>query len=119
MKTGLTSQLLDFIKSEKIKMRLKKTSDSEFWLENPDGSLTAKFVVDHNAHEILYDVFLTKQDMHLKEETIKDVERIDSIAEEHNEWKPAEDAEDTWLILDRIKLWTQQNNYELKEHEMI
>ncbi len=100
-------------------MRLQKIGNSEFWLENPGGSLTVKFVIDHNAHEILYDVFLTKHDMHLKEENIKDVERIDFIAEEHKEWKLARDAEDTWLILDRIKLWTQHNNYELKEREMI
>jgi len=119
MSASLISNLLNFIRSEKIKMRLRKTSDSEFWLENQDGSLTAKFVIDHNAHEILYDVFLTKQDKHLKEETIKDVEKIDLIAEEHGKWKLANAAEDAWLILDRIKLWAQQNNYELKEREMI
>ncbi|MEM3459465.1 MAG: hypothetical protein QXW63_00035 [Candidatus Bathyarchaeia archaeon] len=119
MNTSLISNLLNFMKTEKIKMRLKKISDSEFWLESPEGSLTTKFAIDDNAHEVFYDVFSTEQDVHLKEETIKDVERIDFIAEEHKEWKLAKAAEDVWLILDRVKLWAQQNNYELKEHEMI
>ena len=100
-------------------MRLKETNDSEFWLQSPDESLTAKFVIDYNTHEILYDIFSTEQDVHLKEETVKDVERIDFIAEEHREWQLAKDAEDVWLILDEIKLWAHNNSFEIKEQEMI
>lgn len=119
METGLMSNLLSFTKEEKIKMRFQKKSDSEFWLESPDRSVTAKFVIDDNAREILYDIFSPAYDIHLKEETVEDVEKIDFIAEEHRKWKLAEAAEDIWLILDKIKLWTRDNRYTIKEHGMI
>jgi len=119
METGLMSDLLSFTKKEKIKIKLQKKSDSEFWLESPDRSMTAKFVIDDNAHEILYDVFSPEYDMHLKEETVEDVEKIDFFAEENREWKLAEAAENIWLILDEIKLWTLDNSFNMKEQEMI
>jgi hypothetical protein len=119
METGLIPNLLGFMKEEKIKMKLQKKSDSEFWLESPDKSVTAKFVINVNAREILYDVFSSDYDVHLEEETVKNVEAIDFAAEERRKWNLAEAAEDIWLILDKIKLWTRDNRYEIKEHVMI
>jgi hypothetical protein len=119
METDLVSNLLVFLKEEKIKMELRKTSDSEFWLESPDGSLTAKFVMDNKAHKILYDVYSTEYYVHLKEETVRDVETLDFIAEEHRKWKLEKAVENMWLVLDEIKFWAQKNKFEIKETEMI
>jgi len=119
METGLILSVLNFLREEKIKMELQKSSDSEFWLESPDRSLTAKFVIDNNAREILYDVFSAEYDVHLKEETVRDVEKLDFIAEEHRNWKLEEAVENLWLVLDEIKLWAQKNKFDVKEKEMI
>jgi magnesium-transporting ATPase (P-type) len=44
-------------------------------LESPDKSITAKFVINNDAREILYDIFSVEHDVHLKEEKIRDVEK--------------------------------------------
>jgi hypothetical protein len=119
METSIIPNLSSFMAKEKIKMKFHKKSDSEFWLESPDKAIAAKFVIDSRTHKVFYDVFSTEYTLHLKEETVKDVEKIDFIAEEHRKWKLAEDAEDIWLILDKIKLWAQDNGYKIKEHGMI
>jgi hypothetical protein len=119
MKTNLISELLKFLKKEEIEIKLRKISDFEFWLESPDKSITAKFVINNNTREILYDIFSVEHDVHLKEEKIRDVEKIDFIAEEHKKWKLVETVEDFWLILDENKLWAQKNQYQVKEKEMI
>jgi hypothetical protein len=119
METGLVSNLLNFLKEEKIKMKLQKTSDSEFWLESPDGFMTVKFVTDENAHEILYDVFSPKYDIHLREETLRDVERLDLIAEETGKWQYEKSIENFWLILDCVKLWARKNGFRVKEKRLI
>jgi len=41
------------------------------------------------------------------------------FSEENREWKLAEAAENIWLILDEIKLWTLDNSFNMKEQEMI
>ncbi len=119
MESGLVSNMLNFLKEEKVKMKLQKTSDLEFWLESPDGFVTVRFVVDEGAHEILYDVFSPKYDVHLKVETLRDVERLDLIAEEEGKWEYERSIEGFWLILDRVKLWAHENNFEIREKEMI
>jgi hypothetical protein len=119
MEINLISELQKFLKKEKIEIKLRKISDSEFWLESPDKSITAKFVINNNTREILYDIFSVEHDVHLKEEKIRDVEKIDFIAEEHKKWKLAETVEDFWLILGEIKIWAQKNKYHVKEKEMI
>jgi hypothetical protein len=119
METDIISSLLSFIKKEKIQVKLQKKSDSEFWLESPDKSVVAKFNIDNNSRNVLYDVFATEYDVHLKEKTVRDVEKIDFVAEEHKKWKLAEAVEDIWLVLDEIKLWTKKNNFKIAEQEMI
>jgi hypothetical protein len=119
MEIGLASNLLNFLEKEKIEMKLQKTSDSEFWLESPDGFMTVKFVTDENSHEILYDVFSPKYDIHLKEETLRDVERLDLIAEEKGEWEYEKPIENFWLILDCVNLWARKNGFRIKETRLI
>lgn len=50
---------------------------------------------------------------------MRDVEKIDFIAEEHKKWKFAETAEDLWMILDEIKIWARKNNFKVKEKKII
>jgi len=100
-------------------MKLRKTSDSDFWLESQDGFMTIKFVMDEGKHEILYDVFSPKYDVHLREETLRDVERLDLIAEETEKWEYEKSIEDFWLILDCVKLWAQKSGFRIKETNLI
>jgi len=37
VEANLASKLLDFLREEKIKMKVRMISDSEFWLEGPYG----------------------------------------------------------------------------------
>jgi hypothetical protein len=119
MKTNLISNLLDFLKEQRINMELRKTSNSDFWLESPDGFITIKFFINENKHEVQYDVFSPKYDVHLKEETLKDAERLDFIAEETRKWEYEKSIEDFLLILDCIKLWAQKNRFHTKETRLI
>ena len=119
MEESLVSNLINFLEKEKIKMRFQKTSDSEFWLESQDGFMVVKFVVDQETSEILYDVFSPKYDVHLKEETIRDVERLDFIAEEERKWEYEKSIEDFWLVLDCVKIWARKNGFNIKEKRLI
>jgi len=115
----LVSDLLDFIKKEKIKIELSKDSDTEFWLDSLDKSITVRFIIDVKTRQIYYDVYLKEYEIHLKEETIKDVEKLEFIAEEHRKWKVAEAIEDIWLIIDEAEIWAQKNKYNIKEKKLI
>jgi hypothetical protein len=119
MEASLVSNLLTFMESEKIKMNLQKTSDSDFWLESQDGFMTIKFVINDDKREILYDVFSHKYDVHLREETLRDAERLDFIAEEARKWEYEKSIEDFLLILDWVKLWAQKNGFRTKETRLI
>lgn len=119
MEKSFLSALQNFLKEEKIKMKLRELSNSEFWLESLDGLITVKLVIDNKLKKIFFDIFSTKYDVHLKEETLKDVEDIDYVAEEKRDWKLEEKVENVWLILDEIKLWARKNNFEVQEKEMI
>lgn len=119
MEIDLVLTLSAFLKEEKIKMELREVSNSEFWLESPNGFMAVRFFVDENAHQILYDVFSPKYDTHLKEETLRDVERLDLIVEDTGRWEYEKPIEDFWLILDCVKLWAQKNKFEIKEKEII
>lgn len=119
METDLTSKLLNFLREEKIKMKLRIISDSEFWLEGPYGFLTAKFCVDKGNHQLLYDLFSPKYDVHLKEEALRDVEKLDMIMEERGKWDYEKSIEGLWLVLDCVKLWARENRFSVKEKSLI
>jgi hypothetical protein len=119
MDNKLTSVLKDFMKKEKIDLSISEDNSSEFWLDDLKGSVTVRFKVDTPQHEILYDVYAPGSSVHLKEETLKDVERLEFLAEDDRKWKFAESIEDIWLILDQIKIWARQNNFNLLEKQLI
>ncbi len=119
MATDLVSKLLDFLGEEKIDMKPRIVSDSEFWLEGPFGFLTAKFYVDEGTHEVSYDLFSPKYDVHLKEADLHDVEKLDLIVEEKGKWDYEKSIEGLWLVLDCIKLWAQTNRFSVKEKQLL
>jgi hypothetical protein len=117
--TDLVSNILKFLRKERIKMKLRMISDSEFWLEGPYGFLTAKFRVDEGNHQVLYDLFSPKYDVHLKENALRDVEKLDIIVEERGKWDYEKSIEDLWLVLDSVKLWAQKNRFSVREKDLI
>ena len=119
MKNDLIAILADFIKEEKIDLSISEDNSSEFWLDDKDKYITVRFKVNDNKHEIFYDVYSPEYSVHLKEETIKDVENLEFLAEENRKWKIAQIIEDVWCILDKIKIWTMQNKYNLIEKQLI
>jgi hypothetical protein len=115
----LVSNILKFLRKERIKMKLRMISDSEFWLEGQYGFLTAKFSVDGENRQVLYDLFSPKYDVHLKEEDLRDVEKLDMIMEEKGKWNYEKSIEDLWLVLDNVKLWAQENKLSVREKDLI
>ncbi|PNX52162.1 MAG: hypothetical protein BV456_00320 [Thermoplasmata archaeon M8B2D] len=119
VENNLIGLIKDFMKKEKINFSVSEDNPSEFWLDDSNGSITIRFKLDANNHEILYDVYSPEFSVHLKEETLKDVENLEFLAEENRKWKIAEIIEDVWLIIDQIRLWAFQNNYRLLEKQLI
>jgi hypothetical protein len=115
----LASSVLNFLKEERINMKFRVVTDSEFWLEGPYGFLTAKFKVNRDAHQVSYDLFSPKYDVHLKEEVLRDVKRLDLIVEEKGKWDYEKSIEELWLVLDCVKLWARQEGFAVKEHKSI
>jgi len=119
MGNDLYYELVDFIKNEKIKLKINKYSDSEFWIDGSDDSLVIRFTIDSKNHEIFYDVYSTEDEEHLKVKTVKDIEHLVFINEEDRKWEIIEDIEDLLLILDEIEIWSQKNNFILKSKILI
>jgi hypothetical protein len=119
LETDLVSNILSFLKAEKVKMKLRTISNSEFWLEGPYGFLTAKFCIDEGNHQVSYDLFSPRYDAHLKEEDLRDVEKLDMIVEEKGKWDYEKSVEGLWLVLDCVKLWAQKNRFSVRERELI
>lgn len=119
MSSNLVNIVRKFIENEKIELSISDDNNSEFWLDDNDGNITVRFRIIDSKNTILYDIYAPKLLRHLKEKTLKDVEQLEFLAEEHRNWKMAETIEDIWIILDKIVLWTEQNNYFLKEKELI
>jgi hypothetical protein len=119
MENALAALIKDFMKNEKIDFSVSEDNSSEFWLDDLKSLLTVRFLVNAPNHEILYDVYSPNYSVHLKEETLKDVERLEFLAEENKRWKLAESIEDVWLVLDQIKIWARQNNFNLTEKQLL
>ena len=119
MQNKLIPLIEDFLKQEKINFLISEDSSSDFWLDDLKSSMTVRFKIDCPKHQILYDVYSPEYSVHLKEETIKDVERLEFLAEENRRWKIAESIEDIWLVLDQIKLWARQNNFNVMEKQLL
>jgi len=119
MKNDLISVIKNFIDKEKINLSISKDTSSDFWLDNKDESVTMRLKINTLDHEILYDVYSPKFLIHLREKTIRDVERNEYIAEEKRQWTMSEIIEDMWLILDKVKLWAMKHNFSIKEKKLI
>lgn len=119
MKNNLILVIKDFMKKEKIDFSISEDNSSEFWLDALKSSITVRFKINSPEHQILYDVYSPEYSVHLKEETLKDAERLEFLAEENRRWKIAENIEDIWLVLDQIKLWARRNNFNVMEKQLI
>jgi hypothetical protein len=116
---NFVKDLLDWIRNEQINIKLREISDSEFWLEGPYGFLTARFFVEIAVRKILYDIFSPKYDLHFKEESIRDVEKLERIIEEKGKWDYEKPVEELRLILDHVNLWAQNNGFSVKEKRTV
>ena len=119
MEKNFVKELLNWVQNEKLNMNLRRASDYEFWLEEPYGFLTARFFVNIAAREISYDIFSPKYDLHLKEESLRDVEKLERIIEEKGKWDYEKPIEELWLILDHVNLWAQNNGFSIKEKRIV
>ncbi|MFX1453443.1 MAG: hypothetical protein ACFFCM_21620 [Promethearchaeota archaeon] len=119
MKNNLISTIVDFMKKEKIDFSISEDNSSEFWLDDLKSSITVRFKINSPEHQILYDVYSLEFSVHLKEETLKDVERLESLAEDNRRWRIAESIENIWLVIEEIKLWARQNNFNVMEKQLI
>ena len=119
MENNLISTIRDFINNEKMDLSISEDNNSEFWIDNLNGSITVRFNINVPDHKILYDVYSPEFSVHLKEETIKDVEDLEFLAEENRRWRIAETIEDIWLILDQTRIWAEINNFSIMEKRLV
>jgi len=119
LNTELVPIIKDFMKKEKIDFSIMEENSSEFWINDKNDSITVRFMINKPQNEIFYDVYSPKLIDHLQEGTIKDFGHLDLINEENGRGNMAEIIEDTWLILDEIKIWARENNFKLKEKQLI
>jgi hypothetical protein len=115
----LVNNLADFLKDEKIRMNLREISDSEFWLEGPYRFLTVGFFVDKVAHEITYNVFSPKYHLHLKEESLRGVKKLEYIVDEKVRRDCEKSIEDLWLVLYCVRIWAQKSGFSIKEKRLV
>jgi hypothetical protein len=99
--------------------RVYEAGNSQLWLETMDGFISVRLIVCYQTREILYDIFSPKYHMHLKEATVEDVERLDSVAEAAGKWEYEKSIEDSWFVLDWIKLWARKNGFTPKKAFLI
>lgn len=113
-----TASLLAFLNENVLNgsnLRVSKVNDSQLWLETLDGFVSLRLIMYYEIRQVFYDVFSPKCDLHLKEETVEDVERLDAIAEAKGKWKYEKSIEDLWFVLDWIRIWARKNGFVLKK----
>ncbi|MFX1466584.1 MAG: hypothetical protein ACFFA5_08945 [Promethearchaeota archaeon] len=111
--------MLTFLKEKGIAIKDEKTNDTEFWIETSDGFITIKFIVDMTAQKIVYDVFSPKYDKHLKFESIKNIEKLEFIEEEHRTLEHKKSIEVAWFTLEWVRFWAYKNNFNVNETHLI
>ena len=119
MENNLIPIIKDFLNKEKINFSISENNSSEFWIDDFNNTITVRFKINAHKHKILYDVYSPEYSVHLKEETIKDVEHLEFLAEENRRWRIAETIEDIWLVLDQIKFWAGNHNFSVMEKQLI
>ena len=108
------TEILSHIEKEKIKMKLTYNSNFEYKLESPDNSIIVKFTLDTIHHKILYDVYLSEYNKHLKERTLSNFEKMYSLQRQHGKWHLPKYLPDVWMPLDEIHIWAKNTNFTIK-----
>ncbi len=107
--------LKNFLIEEKISVQILEKSESELWLEFPNESIILMIILNEQTHEIYYDIFLPKRDLHLHERSLHDIESFESDLESNGLWEMEKHIENSWLIVDFIKIWVGENGFQLIE----
>jgi hypothetical protein len=55
----------------------------------------------------------------LKEEALRDVEKLDMVVKEKGKWDCEKSIEDLWLFLDWVSLWVHEYRFIVKEKSLI
>jgi len=106
--------ILYYIEKERIKMKLTYKSNFEYRLESPDNSIKVKFTLDTIHHKLMYDVFLSEFNKHLKERTISNFEKMYYLQRQHGKWHLPKYLPDVWMLLDEIHIWAKNTNFTIK-----
>jgi hypothetical protein len=113
-KNDFLNNILYFIEKERIKMILTWKSNSEYKFENPDNSIIVKFNLDTIHNKILYDVYLSEYNKHLKEGTLSNFEKMYSLQRQHGKWHLPKYLPDVLTLLDEIHIWAKNTNFTIK-----
>ena len=108
------TEILSHIEKEKIKMKLTYNSNFEYKLESPDNSIIVKVTLETIHHKILYDVYLSEYNKHLKERTLSNFEKMYSLQRQHGKWHLPKYLPDVWMLLDEIHIWAKNTNFTIK-----
>ena len=117
IKNDFLTDILSFIEKERIKMKLTKKSNSEYKFESPDNSILVKFNLITIHHKLLYDIFLSEYNKHLKERTLSNFEKMYSLQRQHGKWHLPKYLPDVWTLLDKIHIWAKNTNFTIKERK--
>jgi hypothetical protein len=92
-----------------------KTDDSRLWLETSDESIAVRLLVNYQTKEIIFDVRIHSSFLgwyvHLKEETLDNLEKLDSIVGAISGWKHEESVKELWFLVLWIKTWARRNGF--------
>lgn len=108
------TDIISFIEKERIKMKLTYKTNFEYRLESPDNSIIVNFTLDTIHHKLLYDIYLSEYNKHLKERTILDFEKMYSLQRRHGKWHLPKYLPDVWMLLDEIHIWAKNTNFSIK-----
>ena len=112
------SDILKYIDKERIMMKLFNKSDSELKFESPDHSIIIKFQIDTINNKILYDIYFSEYNKHLKEKTLVDFEKMYSLMGLYGKRQLPKYLPDVWMILDEIHIWARKTNFTIKGRTM-
>jgi len=99
-------------------MKLFNKSDSELKFESPDHSIIIKFLIDTINNKILYDIYFSEYNKHLKEKTLVDFEKMYSLMGLYGKRQLPKYLPDVWMILDEIHIWARKTNFTIKGKTM-
>ena len=108
------TEILSYIKKERIMMKLTYKSNFEYKLESPDKSIIVNFTLDKIHHKLLYDVYLPEYNKHLKEKTLSNFDKMYSLHRQHGKWHLPKYLPDVWMLLDGIHIWAKNTNFTIK-----